>query len=101
MDNLEEDEENTSLISVERRILASPRVEEESWRISIFQMLVRCGNQAKKLIIDEGNCMNVVSSSTVERLKLPIEPHPYKVAWIDKHFYNFRLGPFIVVFWIK
>ena len=29
--------------------------------------------------------MNVVSSSTVERLKLPIEPRPqpYKVAWID------------------
>ena len=29
--------------------------------------------------------MNVVSSSTVERLKLPVEPHPqsYKVAWID------------------
>jgi len=36
MDNLDEDEENTSLISVERRILASPRVEEESWRTSIF-----------------------------------------------------------------
>ncbi|KAF3965530.1 hypothetical protein CMV_010297 [Castanea mollissima] len=48
-------------------------------------MLVRCGNQAKKLIIDGRSCMNVVSSSTVERLKLPIEPHlqPYKVAWID------------------
>ena len=29
--------------------------------------------------------MNVVSASTIERLKLPIEPHPqpYKVAWIN------------------
>ena len=29
--------------------------------------------------------MNVVSASTTERLKLPIEPHPqpYKVAWTN------------------
>ena len=69
-----------------RRILAAPKAEKEDWRqTSIFEMLVRCGNQAKKLIIDGGSCMNVVSSFTVERLKLPIEPHPqpYKVAWID------------------
>ena len=48
-------------------------------------MLVCCGNQTKKLIIDRGSCMNVVSSSMDERLKLPVEsnPQPYKVAWID------------------
>ena len=48
-------------------------------------MLVCCGNQAKNLIIDGGSCMNVVSSSMVECLKLMVEPHPqpYKVAWID------------------
>ena len=48
-------------------------------------MLVCCGNQAKNLIIDGGSCMNVVSSSTVEHLKLSIEPRPqpYKVTWID------------------
>ena len=48
-------------------------------------MLVCCENQAKKLIIDGGSCMNVVSSSMVERFKLLVEPHPqpYKVAWID------------------
>ena len=51
-------------------------------------MLVRCRNQAKNLIIDGGSCMNVVSSSTVERLKFFVEPHPqpYKVAWIDNTF---------------
>ncbi|KAL4596213.1 hypothetical protein ACB092_12G148200 [Castanea dentata] len=86
MDDLEKDEVDTSLLSVVRRILAAPKVEKEGWRqTSIFQMLVRCGTQAKKLIIDGGSCMNVVSSSTVECLKLPVEPHPqpYKVAWID------------------
>ena len=48
-------------------------------------MLACCGNQAKKLIIDGGSCTNVVSSSTVEHLNLPVEPHPqpYKVVWID------------------
>ena len=48
-------------------------------------MFVRCGNQTKKLIINRGSCMNVVSSSIDERVKLPVEPHsqPYKVAWID------------------
>ena len=44
-------------------------------------MLVCCRNQAKKL----ESYMNVVSSSTVECLKLLVEPYPqpYKVAWID------------------
>ena len=51
--DLEEDEEDISLVSIVRRILAAPKIEEEDWRrTSIFQMLVRYGNQAKKLIID-------------------------------------------------
>ena len=51
--DLEEDEEDISLVSIVRRILAAPKIEEEDWRrTSIFQMLVRYGNQVKKLIID-------------------------------------------------
>ncbi|KAF7119541.1 hypothetical protein RHSIM_Rhsim13G0043600 [Rhododendron simsii] len=85
-DDLEEEEVDNSLIYVVRLILTAPKVEKEDWRrTSIFQMLVRCGNQARKLIIDGGSCMNVVSAATVERLKLLVQPHPhpYKVAWID------------------
>ncbi|CAL5428331.1 unnamed protein product [Camellia sinensis] len=85
-DDLEDEEVDNSLISVVRRILAAPKTEKEDWRrTSIFQMLVRCGNQARKLIIDGGSSMNVVSATTVKRLKLPVQPHPhpYKVAWID------------------
>ena len=45
MDDLEEDEVDTSLLSVVRCILAAPKVEKEDWRrTSIFQMLVCCGN---------------------------------------------------------
>ncbi|KAG5531711.1 hypothetical protein RHGRI_026363 [Rhododendron griersonianum] len=52
-DDLEEEEVDNSLISVVRRILIAPKVEKEDWRrTSIFQMLVRYGNQARKLIID-------------------------------------------------
>ena len=51
IDDLEEDEEDTSLVSIVRHILTAPKAEEEdSRRTSIFQMLVCCGNQAKKLI---------------------------------------------------
>ena len=51
--DLEEDEEDISLVSIVRRILAAPKIEEEDWRrTSIFQMLVHYENQAKKLIID-------------------------------------------------
>ena len=32
MDDLEEDEVDTSLLSVVRRILAAPKVEKEDWR---------------------------------------------------------------------
>ena len=75
--DLDDEELDGQLVSMVRRILAVPKVEEEDWhQNSIFQMLVRCGNQAQKLIIDSGSCMNVVSASTTEDLKLPVEPHP-------------------------
>lgn len=48
-------------------------------------MLVRCGNQEHKIIIDGGSSMNVVKASMVGRSELPVEPqsHLSKVAWID------------------
>uniref|UniRef100_A0A7N2KQN2 Uncharacterized protein n=1 Tax=Quercus lobata TaxID=97700 RepID=A0A7N2KQN2_QUELO len=78
-------EEETSLLSVVRRILVAPN-QEENWKCtSIFQTIVRRGTKAWMIIIDGGSDMNVVSEATVERLKLPMEPHPkpYNVAWIN------------------
>ena len=37
---------------------------------------MRCEIESRMLIIDGGSKMNVVFEATVERLKLPIEPHP-------------------------
>ena len=45
--DLDDEEVDISLGFVVRRILKTPKVEEEDWRqTSIFQMLVRCKNQA-------------------------------------------------------
>ena len=48
MDVLKEDELDTSLLFIVRRIIVAPKVEKVDWRrTSIFQILVHCGNQAK------------------------------------------------------
>ena len=85
VDDFEEAEEDTSLISVVRHILVAPMQEEDWKRTSIFQTIVHCGTETQMLIINSCNGMNVVSKATVERLKLPTKPHlkPYKVASIN------------------
>ncbi len=80
VDDLQGVEEDTSLLSVVRRVLTAIKQEKEDWkRTSIFQTIVRCGTEARMLIIDGGSCMNVVSEATVKRLKLPMEPHPQPI----------------------
>ena len=78
-------EEGMSHLLVVGRILATPNQDEDWKHTSKFQTMVRCGIEAWMLIIDGGSDINVVSETTVERLKLPMEPHPkpYKVAWIN------------------
>ena len=78
-------EEGMSLLLVVGRILATPNQDEDWKHTSIFQTMICCGIDARMLIIDGGSDINVVSEATVERLKLPMEPHPkpYKVAWIN------------------
>ena len=36
------------------------------------------------LILDSGNCGNIIGTHIVDKLKLPLEPHPepYKIWWI-------------------
>lgn len=50
-----------------------------------MQTQVTCGKELIKMIIDGGSCMNVISSTAAEELKLPAElhPQPYHVAWIN------------------
>ncbi|XP_050238175.1 uncharacterized protein LOC126687661 [Mercurialis annua] len=53
-DDLQDEGVDSTFLSVVRRILTAPKAEkEEDWRrTSIFQTLVHCGDQPKKLIID-------------------------------------------------
>ena len=86
--DLEEEVEDTSLLSVVRHIRAIPKQEEDWKHTSTFRTIVCCETISQMLIIDGGREMNVVFEANVERLKLPIEPHskPYKLAWINSTF---------------
>lgn len=71
---------------VMRRVLTTLQSEDDWRRTSIFHTHFRHGDKSIKLVIDNGSCINVVSTSAVERMKLTPEPHPspYRVAWVDK-----------------
>nr|XP_027124342.1 uncharacterized protein LOC113741054 [Coffea arabica] len=110
VDDLEEGEDDTSYLSVLRRLLSAPKSQKEDWRrTSIFQTLVCCGQETRKLIIDGGSSMNVVSESTVQRLNLPTKPYPepYKVAWINSSsipvtrrcLVSIKHGPYSDIIW--
>lgn len=74
-------------------VLATPKPDDDWRRTTIFHIQnVRIKNC--KVIIDEGNCMNVVSKSAIERMNLKFEPchTPYKVAWVEKTLMSFTQG---------
>ena len=68
-----------------RRTMSGLKSEKEEQRENIFHS--RCTVQGKvcSLIIDGGSCMNVASSSTVEKLGLQatVHPHPYNIQWLN------------------
>lgn len=60
---------------------------EDDWRaITIFHTNIKYGDKCSKFIINGGSCINVISETAVERLKLKPEPHPqpYRFAWVGK-----------------
>nr|CAD1839672.1 unnamed protein product [Ananas comosus var. bracteatus] len=70
-----------------RRALSATPVKEDDWlRNNIFH--TRCTSHGKvcNVIIDGGSCENVVSTTMVEKLQLPMEKHPqpYKLSWLKK-----------------
>ena len=62
------------------------KVHENDWRrTTIFHTFIKIGNHVRKIILDNGSCVNAVSPDTVNLLGLHITPHPnsYRVSWID------------------
>ncbi|CAB4282663.1 unnamed protein product [Prunus armeniaca] len=75
-----------SRLAVLRCTLTLPKNDTEDWRrTSIFHTYIKSDDKKCKVIIDNGSCINVVSTLTVSCLGLsPYKlPEPHKVAWMD------------------
>ena len=62
------------------------KVHEDDWRrTTIFHPFIKIENHVRKVIVDNGSCVNVMSPDIVNLLGLHITPHPnsYRVSWID------------------
>ena len=81
-DNLSEGSLDTPVMSVVRCALAQSEESDDWKRNTIFQTFVKCGTTNCKVIIDNGSCINAVSSKLVSflGLKLVAHPKPYKVS---------------------
>lgn len=81
----EEDcEDLEGYINIMRCIIITS-VDSKAWkRTSIFYTYAQYRIKVCKLVIDRGISMSVVSKSVINRLKLKSQPHPYRVAWVDK-----------------
>jgi predicted aspartyl protease len=69
-----------------RRICLTPRKMEgdDEQRHNLFHSTCTIGGQVCKLIIDGGNCENVVAEEAVQKLALDTEKHPtpYRLEWL-------------------
>ncbi|KAI4339616.1 hypothetical protein MLD38_024534 [Melastoma candidum] len=74
------------LLVIRKGLNANAIAEEVDQREKIFQ--TRCTVQGKvcHVIVDNGSCTNVASTTMVEKLKLSTKPHPrpYKLQWLSK-----------------
>jgi hypothetical protein len=58
----------------------------EQQRENIFHTRCYMNNKVCSMIIDEGSCTNVASTTLVEKLSLPLlkHPRPYKLQWLNE-----------------
>jgi len=61
-------------------------IRDEDWcRSSVFHTYIIHEEKNYKLIIDGGNCANVIAKKAIEKMGLEAEhPHLYNLNWIDK-----------------
>lgn len=72
-------------VLVIRRALHSVTIVEKAQLENIFQTHCTIQGKVCNLIIDNGSCTNVVSSTLVEKQSLPTTKHkqPYKLKWLN------------------
>jgi len=58
----------------------------EQQRENIFHTRCYVNNMVCSMIIDEGSCTNIASTTLVEKLSLPLlkHPRPYKLQWLNE-----------------
>ncbi|KAK8942371.1 hypothetical protein KSP39_PZI009407 [Platanthera zijinensis] len=82
----ESDAERSLELGVIRRLLHTPRAEDDWRRTTIFYTYFQSAGGPCKLAIDGGSCVNIVAKKALERMQITPEPHPhpYRVLWVDK-----------------
>ena len=79
------DTPTTIEITPAQRMTASSPTTDDPLRTSIFYTYVKINGHACKVIVDSGNCVNIVSDHVLQRAGLSTISHlaPYDVSWID------------------
>ena len=80
-----EDEAGEQVNCVVRRLLLGPRI-EDTQRNQLSRARCTINSRVCDIIIDSGNCENIISKALVDHLQLKMEPHsaPYTIGWICK-----------------
>lgn len=85
-DEYETDEYNGECLVIRQALNIQASDDSDIQRTNIFH--TRCQIQEKpfSLIIDNGSCVNVISSHVIESLKLPCQRHPkpYCLQWLNE-----------------
>jgi len=62
-------------------------INNEDWhRANVFYTYIAHEGKSYKLMIDRGNCANIITKTALEKMDLRAElhSHPYNVTWVDK-----------------
>ena len=67
-----------------RRLMLTPKQEDNTQRHQLFRTRYTIGGRVLDLIVDSGSRENIISRQVVKKLQLPVEkhPNPYTIGWI-------------------
>ncbi|KAE8698135.1 pentatricopeptide repeat-containing protein [Hibiscus syriacus] len=85
-DDYGSDEYNGTILVIRHTLNIQASDESDIQRSNIFHTRCLIKEQPFSIIIDNGSCVNVISSNVVESLKLPCQRHPkpYCLQWLNE-----------------
>ncbi|KAE8718992.1 DnaJ protein ERDJ2A [Hibiscus syriacus] len=85
-DDYGSDEYNGTILVIRHTLNIQASNESDIQRSNIFHTRCLIKEQPFSIIIDNGSCVNVISSNVVESLKLPCQRHPkpYCLQWLNE-----------------